>query len=42
MTKRETYDVCVIGTGAGGGVMIDRITAAGMKVVLHACAGGGA
>jgi choline dehydrogenase-like flavoprotein len=26
-------DVCVIGTGAGGGVMIDRLTAAGFRVV---------
>jgi choline dehydrogenase-like flavoprotein len=33
MAKREPYDVCVIGTGAGGGVMIDRLTAAGMRVV---------
>jgi choline dehydrogenase-like flavoprotein len=30
---QEDFDVCVIGTGAGGGVMIDRLTAAGMKVV---------
>lgn len=27
------FDVCVIGTGAGGGVMIDRLTAAGFRVV---------
>ncbi len=26
-------DVCVIGTGAGGGVMIDQLTAAGFRVV---------
>lgn len=32
-SKSETYDVCVIGTGAGGGVMIDRLTAAGMNLV---------
>src|SRR5262245_52449460 len=25
----ETFDVCVIGTGAGGGVMIQELTAAG-------------
>jgi len=31
--KTEMFDVCVIGTGAGGGVMIDRLTAAGMSVV---------
>ena len=30
--QRE-YDVCVIGTGAGGGVMIDQLTAAGFDVV---------
>ncbi|WP_440874292.1 GMC family oxidoreductase [Thalassotalea sp. PLHSN55] len=29
----EIFDVCVIGTGAGGGVMIDQLTAAGMRVV---------
>ncbi|MBW2712712.1 MAG: GMC family oxidoreductase [Deltaproteobacteria bacterium] len=33
MTKREEFDVCVIGTGAGGGVMIHELTAAGFKVV---------
>ena len=27
------FDVCVIGTGAGGGVMIDQLTAAGFRVV---------
>jgi choline dehydrogenase-like flavoprotein len=26
-------DICVIGTGAGGGVMIDQLTAAGFRVV---------
>jgi choline dehydrogenase-like flavoprotein len=31
--KRDQFDVCVIGTGAGGGVMIDRLTAAGLRVV---------
>lgn len=31
--SKKIYDVCVIGTGAGGGVMIDRLTAAGMSVV---------
>lgn len=29
----EVFDVCVIGTGAGGGVMIDQLTAAGFRVV---------
>jgi choline dehydrogenase-like flavoprotein len=29
----EEFDVCVIGTGAGGGVMIDQLTAAGFEVV---------
>jgi choline dehydrogenase-like flavoprotein len=29
----ETFDVCVIGTGAGGGVMIQELTAAGFRVV---------
>jgi choline dehydrogenase-like flavoprotein len=33
MPKREEFDVCVIGTGAGGGVMIQELTAAGMRVV---------
>jgi choline dehydrogenase-like flavoprotein len=31
--KREEYDVCVIGTGAGGSVMIQELTAAGFRVV---------
>ena len=31
--KKHTYDVCVIGTGAGGGVMIDQLTAAGFSVI---------
>ena len=31
--KREEFDVCVIGTGAGGGVMIQELTAAGFRVV---------
>ena len=29
----QEFDVCVIGTGAGGGVMIDQLTAAGFRVV---------
>ena len=33
MTKRDECDVCVIGTGAGGGVMIQELTAAGFRVV---------
>jgi choline dehydrogenase-like flavoprotein len=33
VAKHEEFDVCVIGTGAGGGVMIDKLTAAGMRVV---------
>jgi choline dehydrogenase-like flavoprotein len=33
VAEHESFDVCVIGTGAGGGVMIDRLTAAGMRVV---------
>lgn len=33
MAKPEEFDVCVIGTGAGGGVMIQELTAAGFKVV---------
>jgi choline dehydrogenase-like flavoprotein len=33
MTKREEFDACVIGTGAGGGVMIQELTAAGFRVV---------
>lgn len=31
--KRKEFDVCVIGTGAGGGVMIDQLTAAGLSVI---------
>ena len=31
--KKQVFDVCVIGTGAGGGVMIDQLTAAGFSVV---------
>ena len=31
--KRQEFDVCVVGTGAGGGVMIDALTAAGLDVV---------
>lgn len=33
MGARNPFDFCVIGTGAGGGVMIDRLTAAGFSVV---------
>lgn len=33
MAKRDEFDVCVIGTGAGGGVMIQELTAAGFHVV---------
>ncbi|NOX49847.1 MAG: GMC family oxidoreductase [Gammaproteobacteria bacterium] len=33
MSKTEIFDVCVIGTGAGGGVMIDELTSSGFKVV---------
>jgi choline dehydrogenase-like flavoprotein len=33
LAKREEFDVCVVGTGAGGGVMIQQLTAAGFKVV---------
>ena len=29
----DIFDVCVIGTGAGGGVMLKELTAAGMSVV---------
>jgi choline dehydrogenase-like flavoprotein len=29
----EEFDVCVVGTGAGGGIMIDQLTAAGFRVV---------
>ena len=32
MARREEFDVCVIGTG-GGGVLIDQLTAAGLRVV---------
>ncbi len=33
MAKSESFDVCVIGTGAGGGVMIKELTGAGFRVV---------
>jgi choline dehydrogenase-like flavoprotein len=33
MPKSEVFDVAVIGTGAGGGVMIQELTAAGFRVV---------
>jgi choline dehydrogenase-like flavoprotein len=33
MSRREEFDVCVIGTGAGGGVMIQELTLAGFRVV---------
>lgn len=33
MDKQREFDVCVIGTGAGGGVMIDQLTAAGLSVI---------
>jgi len=31
--REEVFDVCVIGTGAGGGVMLKELTATGMRVV---------
>ena len=33
MAGRDSFDVCVIGTGAGGGVMLKELTAAGFGVV---------
>jgi choline dehydrogenase-like flavoprotein len=30
---QEEFDVCVIGTGAGGGVMLQELTTAGFKVI---------
>lgn len=33
MASTDDFDVCVIGTGASGGVMLDQLTAAGMRVV---------
>ena len=33
LDKQKEFDVCVIGTGAGGGVMIDQLTAAGLSVI---------
>ncbi len=33
MKRREAFDVCLIGTGAGGGVMARELTAAGFRVV---------
>lgn len=34
MTKRPDVDVCIIGSGAGGGVMAAELTRAGIDVVL--------
>lgn len=33
MSERRDFDVCVVGTGAGGGVMIDALARAGFEVV---------
>lgn len=33
MPDKEPFDVCVIGTGAGGGVMLQELTRAGFSVV---------
>ena len=33
MATHDDFDVCVIGTGAGGGVMLQELTAAGFRVV---------
>ena len=33
MQKKAEFDVCVIGTGAGGGVMLQELTEAGLRVV---------
>ena len=33
MAERRDFDVCVIGTGAGGGVMCQELTRAGFDVV---------
>jgi len=33
VSNQREFDVCVIGTGAGGGVMIDQLTAAGFSVI---------
>ena len=33
MAERRDFDVCVVGTGAGGGVMLQELTAAGFDVV---------
>ena len=33
MAAKEEFDLCVIGTGAGGGVMIQELTEAGFRVV---------
>ena len=33
MATDDVFDVCVIGTGAGGGVMLKELTAAGFRVV---------
>ena len=33
VSKQRVFDVCVVGTGAGGGVMLQELTAAGFDVV---------
>lgn len=34
MAKAKIYDVCIVGSGAGGGVMAQQLTAAGIDVVV--------
>jgi choline dehydrogenase-like flavoprotein len=32
--SRETYDVCIVGSGAGGGTVAKVLTEAGARVVM--------
>ena len=36
-SRSDTYDVCVIGSGAGGGMAAHTLTKAGARVALLFC-----
>ncbi len=33
MAEETPFDVCVVGTGAGGGILVDRLARAGLRVI---------